>query len=193
MSDPPVTGPNTCPECGRENAAASTQCWLCEARLEANPYALPADHVSTADGRFSFSLATLLVVLTSASVLCGLFAIEPGLGIVAAVLLTPAMIRTALVMRKREAAGLSVGPAQKVLLLAGSFVTTAVILTVVGIASFGTFCGVCLGIYSLDESAGTGGLGFIVAAGAALVATGTVLGFVARWVRRRWHRDTRKP
>lgn len=189
--DESSTTHRVCSECRRENRSDAEVCWLCGAILAGNPYAPPTAGAPEAEQPYSFSLGTLLVVVTLASVVCGLFAIAPGLGILGVLLCSPALVRTALVMRKREAAGLDVSPTRKLLFFVGSFFTSAIVMAVVTIASVGTFCGVCLGLYQVNPRASESEL--IIACIAGLVAGGVVLALLARWIRSRWRRDIHRP
>jgi hypothetical protein len=49
-----------------------------------------------------FSLATLLLVVTLVSIICGLTALAPGAGIAAGIVAVPALVRTALIARHRR-------------------------------------------------------------------------------------------
>jgi hypothetical protein len=137
-----------------------------------------------AAGRVSFSISTLLLATTLVAVCAALIAEVPGLGIPVCILLAPVLIRTIMVVRRREAAGKHVSTGDKVVLILTSFVVINVILTVVGVAAVGTFCAVCLGTVAvLDEGA-------MVAAGlVALFVTISLVVLMYRWVRKRYQRD----
>ena len=106
-SSNPLSGPAICPECGAINSVGSGQCWLCHRPLGgtnaatakvdsavAKPIGPPRPLISLSRGPATFSLATLMLLITLAAVFCGLTAAAPGLGIPLAVLITPALIRT---------------------------------------------------------------------------------------------------
>ena len=133
-----------------------------------------------------------MIVVTLVAVICGVFAVAPGLGIPMAIIMLPVFVRTSMVVRQRETRGEDVSFATRAALFAGSFWTTVVILVVVGIASVGTFCGVCLGVYFGLESSG-GSVAEVVASIIAGIAT-TITTILAIWfsvrlIRRRWKRD----
>jgi len=174
-----------CPQCGAKQLGAAEKCWLCTGGL-----AGVAQGPATPD-RFSFSLSTLMLIITLASVCLGLLAVEPGLGVFVCVILMPVFIRTAIVLRKREAQGMDVPPSAKISLFVASFFTALVVAMVVQGAAFGTFCLVCLTTYS---AAGDRGeletymiiVSFLVAGGVTLLIAWP-LGI---WIRRRYQRDT---
>lgn len=141
---------------------------------------------------FSFSLSTLLLVMTLAAVCFGLLAVAPGLGIPACIILAPVLVRTSMVVRRREAAGLSVSGPQKIGLAISSFLTVSMIIALAAVASVGTFCAVCLGIYSVggDRSANAASVAAFLAA--AIVSLLTLTAMV-RLVRARFRRDVGAP
>jgi hypothetical protein len=183
-----------CASCGAVWKAGNTNCWLCGAAMPSaasggttgrlspafQPRAIPA-------GKVSFSISTLLLATTLAAIVAALVAEVPGLGIPVCILLAPVLVRTVMVVRRREAAGKRVSTAEKVALLLTSFAVANVILAVVGVAAVGSFCAVCLG------SAATlrGNSPFIVAAMAALTVTVGMLALMFKWVRARYRRDIR--
>ena len=150
----------------------------------------PASH---AHPDASFSLASLLLAMTIVAVMCGLIAVQPGLGIPICIVLAPVLVRTTMVVRRRKEAGRSVSPAEKVALIGGSFLVSCVILTIVAVASVGTFCGVCLGMAAASNTShnneGMLWVFFVVAGLAATVATLSALYHIQRWVRVRYRRD----
>jgi MFS-type transporter involved in bile tolerance (Atg22 family) len=138
---------------------------------------------------FSFSLNSLMMLVTLAAVCFGLLAAAPGLGVFVCVILLPVMIRTALVVRRREAAGLDVSPGTKVGLFFGSFAAASVIAVVVAGAAFGSFCLSCLGAFAV-----TNGRSESLALTIAFVVAGAVTLLIsipmAKWVKRRYRRDS---
>ncbi|MDH3719206.1 MAG: hypothetical protein OES79_13895 [Planctomycetota bacterium] len=185
-----------CPECGARRAAADKICWLCAAPLQrvTTPLEISArdlvgpPHIE----RFSFALSTVMLVITLASVCFGLLAVAPGLAVPMCVLLVPVFVRTMMVVRRREAAGMSVSPLQKVGLFLGSFAVATILSVVIAVAAFCSFCGVCLVVISGDSSYGGSetllwGIGMCSAAAAAVVA----IVFIFKWIRRRYQRDIR--
>ncbi len=140
----------------------------------------------------SFSLAAAMLMMTLAAVWLGLLVAAPGLAIFACILLVPALVRTSMVVRRREAAGRTVAPGEKVALTAMSLMVSLVIVTVTAVAAVGTFCGLCIGMYSMTGGRGSEGQA-IVMMGIAGLATLVVLvslgRWLGKWVRNRYRRD----
>ncbi|HEX6963828.1 MAG TPA: hypothetical protein VF175_18315 [Lacipirellula sp.] len=173
-----------------------TQCWLCGAKLppledptaaappREAPDALAPPPMETHPRGASFSIATLLLATTVVAICAALVAEAPGIGITMCILLAPVLVRTAMVVRRREAAGKRVSAGEKIGLILTSFVVINVIVAVVGFAAIGTFCAVCLGtVGALDEAS------MVVAGISALVITVALLVVMVRWVRSRYRRD----
>ena len=181
------------PSAARSNLSEyENTCWLCGEKMSTLDGSVPPsiDSVRTAPERFSFSLSTLLLLMTLAAVCFGLLAEAPGLGVPMCVLLVPVLIRTAKVVRRREAAGLPVSRTEKISLAATSFGVATVVAAVVAVAAFCSFCGVCLLAASADSSYGGPGM-FLWGLGVCAVAAWTIWLVVRadKWVRRRYQRD----
>jgi hypothetical protein len=129
----------------------------------------------------SFSLATMLLMMTLAAIWLALLVAAPGIAIFLCILLLPAVVRTAMVVQRREAAGVSVSSGEKVALAVTSMFVSLVILVLALVASVGTFCFVCLS--AGDESA------IPVALVIAGVATLGAAALAFKWIRRRYRRD----
>ena len=181
----------TCPHCQAQQPGEVDRCWLCGGALSATIDAAtdPADQAARRD-HFSFSLSTLFLLMTLASVCFGLLAVWPGLGIPVCVLLVPVLIRTTMVVRRREAAGTAVSRAARVSLMASSFGVATVLAVVVSSAAFSGFCGVCLLMVSPDRKYGGPGMLLWGIGMCVLAAIGVWLTIrVAKWIRRRYRRD----
>ncbi len=150
--------------------------------------ALPLDDDLPSHAGFSFSLATVMLVMTLLAIGCGLLAAAPGLGVPFCILLAPVLLRTSLVLRRRREQGEHVPLGQKFALVGVSLVVATVIATITCVASVGTFCGICLGLYSVGGDA-VAWPATIVAGLAAVFATVTTLVASTKWVRRRYERD----
>jgi len=198
-----VPDTKSCPECGGKNPRSAERCWLCAYEFAAPPRDTglpsatppPTRFAHAADpAAFSFSLSTLLLVMTLIAMVCGMLAVAPGLGVVLAIFSLPVLARTSGVVRKRRELGLPTPPAKRVFLFISSLFASLVTVAVVGIASIGTFCGLCIGIGSIaDFSEGAVWIGFLVAIPAAIGATAGVVVLARRWTRTRWRRDMREP
>ena len=124
-----------CPHCQAQQPSEKDRGWLCGAEFLAGVDQSPIVEPKSHPDRFSFSLSTLFLLMTLASVCFGLLAVAPGLGIPVCVLLVPVLVRTTMVVRRREAAGAAVSRAEKVSLMASSFGVATVLAVVVSSAS----------------------------------------------------------
>ena len=89
---------SNCPDCGWSSAEVVDQCPNCKtaARVSAE-----AEHVSLSAAPGTFSLSSLLLVITLLCVGLALFILHPVLGILFALLATPAGFRASVVLGKR--------------------------------------------------------------------------------------------
>lgn len=190
-SDAEQQAGSTCGKCGAQQPRTEKTCWLCGEEITTDdnrPQTI--DPVQTAPQRFSFSLSTLLLLMTLAAVCFGLLAEAPGLGVPMCVLLVPVLIRTVMVVRRREAAGVTVSRAEKIGLMATSFGVATVVAVVVAVAAFCSFCGVCLLMVSADNQHG-GPWMFFWGVGMCIGAAVSIWLIVisSKWIRRRYRRD----
>ncbi len=163
----PRTKSYNCAQCGAAVRAEATRCWLCNADLaQSNPDQFSLTHASrTAGSSSSFSLASLMMLVTLLSIICGVWSIYPGLGIILGAILIAVWARTATVVRKRAAIGEAVSVVEKAQVFVSTFAVSAAMIVVVGVtavAALATACGVM--IATMDSQA------VPFAAGAALVA-----------------------
>lgn len=184
--------PLICPHCDAKQLGPATNCWLCHQPLSAaaNSPAMPPPVAigEPPPERFSFSLATMFLLMTLAAVSMGLLVAVPGLGILACLVMVPVVIRTIKVVRHRESVGHDVAPAQKVVLFLTSFAAASVISVVACIAAFCSFCGVCASVIAMS---GSGGEAAPIAAIMIPVAAVSIFGLVAliRWRIRCYRRE----
>lgn len=180
-----------CPHCNAKQLGPSDECWLCHKSLTAEPEGLPPPAIVPElyeSDNMSFSLATMFLLVTLASVCMGLLVAVPGWGIFACIVMVPVFFRTMRVVRYREAIGKAVTPMQKVVMFSTSFAVSSVLVIVVCVSAFCSFCGVCLSIVGFGDGEGdmfAWGLGMCIAA---------VVGFVVmvkliKWIRYRYRRD----
>ena len=154
----PLSGPAICPECGAVNSAGASQCWLCQRPLggtdiatvkidspEAKSIAAAPPPIGFSRGPATFSLATLMLLITLAAVLCGLTAAAPGLGIPLAVLVTPALIRTFAASNVSRAQGIEPTAEAKV----GTFLASIGLMFLIMIAGFAVFFIGCCAAFSV--------------------------------------------
>jgi hypothetical protein len=181
----------TCRTCGASQPEGLRTCWLCRANLSGDSTTVAAaEHERTLShgghAGFSFSISTLLLITTLIAILSALVAEHPGLGIPVCVLMLPVLVRTAMVVRRRERAGLQVSAGEKAKLALVSFVVSfalsIVVLAVLGIAAIVTLFAVCV----------SGGKGnpFPVAIVIALVILIPTCAALAHWIRARYEQDT---
>jgi hypothetical protein len=199
MNAPVADQPRTCRECGAVVTAEASQCWLCSGALApeaadaqpAEPSVASAQAPPDYQGRaaLQFGLSSLMLVMTLFAVICGVFSISPGIGLAVCIVAAPALVRTCLVVARRKSRGRSVSGVQKTGMYLGSFLVTAIILSILGVVAFGTFFGVCLGV-ALGELADIEAA-MALAIMAAVVMTALVAWPLALWVRRRWRKAVR--
>jgi hypothetical protein len=128
-----------CPHCGAEVQALGGECWLCrlkEPPAKPNPYASPRP---IGDSSAQFSLASLFLVMTLVAVCLGVFMLAPGLGILLAVVATPALVRTTITTSYYKQAGAPLTTAWKI----KAFLVSLFIMLAVGVATFVAFQVVC--------------------------------------------------
>jgi hypothetical protein len=94
-----------CPHCGAVRKPGRSKCWLCGAALP--PPGVTVDDVESAvtpyrpshlerrNQPFQYTLSSLFLLTTLVAIICSVFAIHPGLGVVAAVFAFPALLWTA--------------------------------------------------------------------------------------------------
>jgi hypothetical protein len=136
----------------------------------------PAGHDSTG--------STAALVGALALVCLGVFSIHPGLGIILAIVLVVPVLRMTILVRERAAAGRSTSIVTRVMIAFGSMVVSWIVMMVVGIVGFGTFCLTCIGTAAATNS---GPLSFAAAIGATILAVGVVAIPLTRWIRNRWY------
>jgi hypothetical protein len=146
-----------CPDCGAVNAPPAIFCWLCGRALPPSgdgaerPAAPPNSNVT-------FSLSSLMLVMTLIAVCLGAATIEPGFGIILAIAATPAVLRTMVLMKwERQRLGHSASILEKVL----TFASSLLLLVVVGTASFAAFFVMCLAGFGAGGEVSAIGLGIV--------------------------------
>jgi hypothetical protein len=122
-----------CPDCGARSPTASNRCWLCGKPVEQLAIVGTQSEAaarSRAVERSSFA-ATGMLTITLAAVLLGVALISPGMGIVLAVAVTPAFVRTCLVTARRRARGEEVSLTHKLGSFGLSFAVTLGLLILI--------------------------------------------------------------
>ena len=155
---------HTCPECGARLKAADAKCWLCGRQLTHDAEIVEATIVAPewAEAHqpplkpWQFSLESLLLVITLVAVCMGMIVAMPGIGVLAAIVAAPALIRTLMVGYQERRLGHKQSMGEKVLaFLASTGVAIAVLLA--GASAFGAACfASCLVVLGLESTRGGG-------------------------------------
>ena len=188
-----------CSACGSLNRVHLQACWLCHKSLDPEtdelvgclPGAEPAPEpdrlrqgIDALRGPSESGRDTTVVVIVAAiAVIClGAFLIQPGVGIMLAIVSIIPMVRTTMLVSRRAGA---TSRLSAVLLFLSSMVVTWIIVAVVAVAAAATYCLTCLGVaVSRGQEQG------YVIAGAAALAVVVIGGLAFRkWITARWHRD----
>lgn len=182
------TGFARCPDCGAQTPLDAQTCWMC-GRLLIQLVAEPPRR-AVATSPVSFSLATLMLMVTLVAVGLGMFAIWPGLGILYCLAMAPALVRTAVGARRRQLSGQTLGLDRKFQLFATSLAVSVAAFVAAIVAFFATCFSTCL-IYSSAGGRWNGASGelfawlsLLAAGGLAIVAFGFVF-YLFRTSRRR--------
>lgn len=164
MVSQPAAEIDYCPACGAIIERAWSHCWLCGSDLVRTPDGLkvaPGSATIQTAARppvltspTSFSLQSVMLVVTLAALVLGSFSIAPGLGIFLAIVCVPALIRTAIMLRRRESQGTAADAKSKAIMFAASLAVVAVAGVAASIA-FGIVCTtsglVALGANGMDS------------------------------------------
>jgi hypothetical protein len=164
-----------CPQCGAPVAAGKVLCWLCNEPVPVAAEPGPPPHT----GRFQFGLSTLLTVITLAAILLSIGVTSPGLGIVAAMLALPALVRTCVVAARRRSEGESLSASEK----AGVFAATVVMVIGIVLASAGAFVVTFLATCMMGTQVGFGGYEFALRIGAYGAVAAALLVTLVFWLR----------
>ena len=152
--DQPQTGQLHCPECGAELTSSTDPCWLCgrspTPASVGSPFREPVVTAETVPER-TFGLSSLFMVMTLIAVCLGVGVANPGLGVIAAIVISPALVRTWIASSRRKAAGRQQTTGEKV----GEFVLSTAIafatVMAVGVAALMAFLGMCTLTCALAE------------------------------------------
>jgi len=129
-SKPPFSTNIRCSSCDVTLAGPRAACTHCEAQANSVP-----------DLPTRFSLSTLMLLMTLASICLGVTAIAPGVGIALIVLAVPAAIRTWDMVGRRLHRGVAAPTADKIRL----FLLSLGLATIIGLAGSIAFFAVCTG------------------------------------------------
>jgi hypothetical protein len=164
MASLPSSQMDYCPACGAVVERTWSHCWLCSNDLIRTPAGLKVVPVSSTlqtaarpplhGHPASFSLQSVMLVVTLAALVLGSFSIAPGLGIFLAIVSVPALIRTAIMVRRSESHGVAADAKSRAITFAASLAVVAVAGVAASIA-FGIVCTtsglVALGTTNIDS------------------------------------------
>jgi hypothetical protein len=141
MDAPQVYPTRPCSQCGAFVGIAAANCWLCNARMPPLGAAVAREppiraQLVDSDRPFQFGISSLLLLITFVAILCSITTMSPGLGIVVAILTTPAMLRTILVTFRQQQGGKPMSGAGKT----GVFLLTMAMSLCVAVAACAAFC-----------------------------------------------------
>ncbi|MCO6454564.1 MAG: hypothetical protein J5I93_04530 [Pirellulaceae bacterium] len=146
---PPVrTAFNPCPQCGARREAIEAACPGCgwappPPRNDADPPAVTWP--MRAEAARTFSLESLMLVVTLVAVCLSVGVWVPGLGILLAVLSTPALVRTVVVQLRRKAQGQPLSVGEKLT----TFLASLGFVVLIGVALLITLFFACLAIVEM--------------------------------------------
>jgi hypothetical protein len=182
----------TCPACAAAVGAGDSRCWLCNKPLAADARAgdTTASRKDIATG-WTFSLSTLMLIVTLFAVTLGIAGLDPllgndglglGLAIVFAMLITPAMVRTSLASVRRRREGRAMPFAEKLLVLLSS---VGIMVATVA-AACAAFCATCFGALFGSMAAGAPGYEPLFWGLWLGIPLGVVLGLLVTFLMLRW-------
>ncbi len=181
-----------CQVCSELNNPGRSICWLCEQPLEprtVDPVIRGPEIEPVSEEGASLFHSSLVVAPALLLVLLGVGLVWPGLGIVLAIVLVIPFLRTAALARRRAEAGAEDAFPFLVGSFVGSTLATFVVIAVVGVVGFGTFCITCFGVGVSTNNIHLAVLGSGLLAIIVLIP---VCRRLARWVRNRWRRDVKR-
>ncbi len=183
MSSTKSTSVRVCPSCAARNAPVAQHCWLCHERFNGErPSVVPPPTVYERNAVFQFSFASLLVTIALFAVLVAIFRLAPGLGILLAIIIAPAWIRTCLtVMRRQSLQPQTLAWGEKSAIFAVSVAIIVGIGATIVAAIVGAFASFC-GVVALGAGGADGGGIAVIALIVALVSFGVVASLVTVFI-----------
>jgi hypothetical protein len=173
-----------CPECGAASPFRSDRCWLCGAPLgDGGGQGSTPPQLIEATSK-TFSLTSLFLVMTLVAVGAGVFAAAPGLGILFAIVATPALIRTVVISAKQKSRGRAASPGQKVAAFLGSIGVVLLVLLSIGVALLTACLTACAGFLLDPKDGRLMTVGIVVGGVAGLGLAGWLLWLIWRWQRK---------
>jgi hypothetical protein len=136
MDAQPSSNPLICPECGAKAAINASKCWICKRPLASDvPVTAElaggaAEHRAT----FQFGISSIMLIITLAAVILGVWQMAPGIGIALAIVAIMALIPTCIISMQKGARGRPMTPSEKISLFMVWLGLAAVVLIAAGIA-----------------------------------------------------------
>lgn len=158
--------------CGAQNSSQASLCWLCQRELasidpskgkatkpvvwqatavEAND-PITADEVQEATITKQFALSSLLLLGVLLVFLVVIAIIAPGLGILAAICLLPALVNSRIYVLRKQLGRKAITPWERLLVFFASVSTMVGIAAVGLVVAFSTFFVLCLGELMLNRN-----------------------------------------
>jgi hypothetical protein len=135
-----------CRKCHTACPPDDGKCWMCGAAMVTAKRYSPT----------TYSLTSAFLVTTLIAIGCGIAVSAPGLAILMAIVATPALIRTVVLVERRKERGIATN--EKIAMFFG-YVGVALLAGFAGIVAFFGFCFVaCFGIIGLEWGIGSGGM-----------------------------------
>jgi len=175
-----------CPQCGAEVAVGRDRCWLCGANF-GTPFkatsAPPANQpppspVLQPQFERTFSLSSLMLVVTWVAVCLGVASAVPGLGILLGIASAPALLRVTFMSAHRTVRGDILTTGEKV----GFFIGSLALMFVIGLAAAATFWATCTAIILPTQRLEWLGPAFLIGGVAGLLVAGWLL--IKTWPKR---------
>jgi hypothetical protein len=185
MDPLPATTEPDCPGCRAAAGTTEARCFLCGKPVlplsGTDPPTAPSEPL-----RFTFSLSSLMLLMTLIAVCLGLGGIDPGLGIGVAFLVTPAALRTAVAAARRRRSGSGMSMGEKLLAFVASLGVVTAMIVATGVAFYATCWAGFFGGDMLSEPFAKGYDGLFVGLGTGIILGGVVGLYVlyrmARWL-----------
>lgn len=155
MSSASPNDERTCPECGVRFAPEANSCWLCHRHVALVSVATPAtgpqpSPIVEPRAAYQFGISTLLLIMTLLAVLCGVLSMSPGLGVVLAIVATPALVRVGMTAVRRKVRGRPMTVPEKL----GAFAGSVGVVVMICLAAGAAFVATCfpVGLAAFDAA-----------------------------------------
>lgn len=193
MNASPSIIPGICPECGAKVTIKAPKCWMCQRSLSWDTPLIARPSVTAASGAevsceawypagrrsenayehratFQFGLSSIMMIITLAAVLSGVYAMAPGLGIAMVIVAAPALICTCIISMRKGARGRPLSPSEQIAYFVAWLGLAILIIIAAGVAFFvSCFTGVMVSNPGFNPNINPTGV-FIVSGIAAFIA-----------------------